>query len=157
MMEALREDDGHAGTEREDATDDFGYGIEDPPAPQFGSFVAADVAYSPDGSFIAVACGDDHVVRQVDVLNNGAISTLAGTGNYGHIDGAADTAKFNSPTGVVYSPDGLRVAVADKDNHQVREITVAAGAVVTVTTLAGTGTQGVTDGAGLGATQGDFS
>jgi len=67
------------------------------------------------------------------------VSTLAGTGQPGFNDGVAATAQFFNPRGVAVS--GGTVYVADYANHRVRAI--AGGQV---TTLAGTGTQGLVDG-----------
>ncbi|CAL6315478.1 unnamed protein product [Bathycoccus prasinos] len=54
-------------------------------------------------------------------------------------DGPSLEARFNKPFGVVASPDGRDIFIADTFNHRIRRIDVEFG---TVTTLAGTGASG---------------
>jgi DNA-binding beta-propeller fold protein YncE len=108
-----------------------------------------DVAYSPDGSTIAVADTGNNGVRLIDVAT-GAVTTLAGDGTRGYsgggfADGTGSAALFRHPQGLDYSPDGSTIAVADSGNHRVRLIDVAEGAV---TMLAGSGTWAFADGTG---------
>jgi len=76
------------------------------------------------------------------------VSTLAGSGTSGHVDGAAADAQFNRPYGVaVDSSDNVYVYVADKDNHRIRRIEITPGEgqeedTVEVSTIAGSGTRG---------------
>ncbi|MDO8631205.1 MAG: hypothetical protein Q7R41_11995, partial [Phycisphaerales bacterium] len=60
------------------------------------------------------------------------VSTIAGTGEVGLRDGAADQAMFNYPTGIALDDDG-RIYVADNRNGAIREIDLD-GTVSTVTT-----------------------
>lgn len=78
--------------------------------------------------------------RRVRMISGGKVSTFAGTGAKGHTNGPAKTATFNSPYGLTVDSKG-QVYVADHLNHSIRVI--ASG---TVSTLAGTGTQGYVDG-----------
>jgi hypothetical protein len=75
------------------------------------------------------------------------VSTLAGTGTAGALDGPSASATLNLPRGVAVDGAG-NVYVAEPYNNKIRKIT-AAGAV---TTLAGTGTAGALDGPGTSAT-----
>lgn len=75
------------------------------------------------------------------------VSTFAGTGFIGSTDGSTETATFTGPTGVAIDVFG-NVFVADKGNHIIRKITAAG----VVTTFAGSGTQGATDGPASTAT-----
>ncbi len=89
-----------------------------------------------DGSDnVYVTDKNNHRIRKI--IPGGMVSTLAGTGSNGFIDGAGDIAKFNSPTGVAVDGSGF-VYVADTINHRIRQITP--GGVVS--TLAGGGTRG---------------
>lgn len=67
------------------------------------------------------------------------VSTLAGSGEKGFLDGPAESAQFAEPHGVAVDSQG-NVYVADAHNQQVRRI--AGGQA---TTLAGTGEQGRED------------
>ena len=71
------------------------------------------------------------------------VSTLAGDGSTGYADGSGGSARFWNPYGVDVDSNGY-VYVADKGNHKIRKITP--GGVVS--TLAGTGSTGSTDGSG---------
>lgn len=63
---------------------------------------------------------------------DGMVSTLAGSGQPGYVDGAGGTARFNFPQGVAADSFG-NVFVADTDNHIIRKIAPDGQ----VTTLAG--------------------
>ena len=74
------------------------------------------------------------------------VSTLAGSGTTGAIDGTGIAASFYGPFGV--TTDGTNLYVADYSNNKIRKIVIATG---DVTTLAGSGTAGASDGTGLAA------
>jgi hypothetical protein len=57
---------------------------------------------------------------------------LAGTGMAGFSDGDAAAARFYGPRGVVVSPDGKVVYVADYSNFRVRSISLEDGQVSTI-------------------------
>ncbi|MCP3063978.1 PKD domain-containing protein [Myxococcus sp. K38C18041901] len=74
------------------------------------------------------------------------VSTFAGTAfQEGFVNGPATQARFRRPVGVAVDAQG-NVFVADTGNHAVRRI--ANDAARTVSTIAGTGTPGVGEGAG---------
>ena len=94
-------------------------------------------------------------VYVADTLNNsvrkispsGEVVTLAGTpGTEGRGDGTGAAARFNEPFGVAVD-DADNVYVADASNNAIRKITSAG----VVTTLAGGGTAGTSDGTGPAA------
>jgi sugar lactone lactonase YvrE len=67
----------------------------------------------------------------------GSASVLAGAGGTGaYVDGAAESARFNNPSGIAVNAAGTVVYITDYGNSKVRKITEG-----TVTTLAG-GTHG---------------
>ncbi|MDB5234875.1 MAG: hypothetical protein JWR44_1868 [Hymenobacter sp.] len=82
-------------------------------------------------------------VRRIDA--NGVVSTLAGTGVPGYLDGPGAQARFNTPIGIV--SDGTNYYVCDASNFRIRKIDAAG----TVTTLAGSGVRGYLDGPGATA------
>ena len=81
-------------------------------------------------------------VRKINA--DGIVSTFAGSGGAGNADGAATTATFRTPSGLVFDAAG-NLYVTDAGNHNVRKITPAG----VVTTLAGSGIYSSTDGNGL--------
>lgn len=120
--------------------------------PGFTNGYCADARFQgPHG--IAVDSAD--VVYVADTYNStirkitaaGIVSNLAGTKRKGFVNGPVIYAKFNEPTGVAVDDLGM-VYVADLDNHSIRKITPAG----VVSTFAGTGTIGFTNGPGSQAT-----
>lgn len=97
------------------------------------------IALSPTG-VIFVADTGNHTIRKVE---NGVVSTYAGTGHPGGANGEVLNSEFNQPIGIAFDGSG-ELFVADSGNHQIRR--VADGFV---TTLAGTGTPGFVDGSDL--------
>jgi sugar lactone lactonase YvrE len=93
---------------------------------------------------VYVADSGNHKIRKVTPA--GVVTTLAGSGAAGSTDGVGVAAKFNDPRSVAIDTSG-NVYVADGGNYKIRKITSAG----LVTTLAGTGTQGSTDGTGAAA------
>ncbi|MFD2115600.1 stalk domain-containing protein [Paenibacillus yanchengensis] len=109
------------------------------------------IAVMKDGS-ILVADSRNHLIRQV---KNGAVSTYAGfildtdeagVPSGGWNDGAKQTAVFNGLSGMDTDIDG-NVYIADTDNHLIRKLSKDG----MVSTIAGDGISGNTDGVGAGA------
>lgn len=86
-----------------------------------------------------VADTDNHCIRKVTPA--GVVSTLAGSGTAGYLDGPAATAAFNAPKGVAVDGQGT-VYVADYGNNCIRAISPAG----MVSTWAGTTAPGLQDG-----------
>ena len=83
----------------------------------------------------------NHVIRKVTPA--GVVSTFAGTGTRGSVDGPGSTAQFMAPEGLAIDAQGT-LFVADFGGGRIRKITAAG----VVSTLAGTGTKGQTNGPG---------
>jgi RHS repeat-associated protein len=111
----------------------------------------AGIAVGADDS-IYVADAGNHRIRvarsQTDASGNVVltVSTLAGDGTAGFADGAGTATRFNNPQGVAVDAAGV-VYVADTGNNRVRRIATDGS----VTTLAGDGAIGFTNGAGAQA------
>jgi len=71
------------------------------------------------------------------------VSTIAGNGSDAFADGPALSAKFDSPTDVAVTSDGI-IYVADYNNHRIREIVDGQ-----VYTLAGSDSAGIVNGNGV--------
>jgi sugar lactone lactonase YvrE len=97
------------------------------------------VAVDSSGNIYVADTGNDRIRK---ITPSGNVSTLAGNGTGGYADGSGLTAKFDAPRGVAVDSVG-NVYVADTWNSRVRKITP----VGVVTTLAGTGKRGYSDGA----------
>ncbi len=93
---------------------------------------------------VYVADTYNHKIRKIS--STGAVSTLAGSGSPGFANGSGIDASFNNPSGVAVDAQG-NVYVADSENHKIRKITAAG----IVSTLAGSGSVGSTDGSGIDA------
>ncbi|EOD08788.1 hypothetical protein EMIHUDRAFT_311940 [Emiliania huxleyi CCMP1516] len=102
------------------------------------------IAISPGGGALFVADFNNHKIRRVEVAT-GAVTTIAGSGEDGDADGVGDAAEFCGPRGLAISPDGGALFVADSENHKIRRVEVATGAV---TTISGSGEGGDADGVG---------
>lgn len=75
------------------------------------------------------------------------VSTIAGS-SQGYQDGTTTSARFSAPTDVCISPDGQSIYIADYSGNRIRKINRSTNQV---TTLAGNGTMGSTDGVGTSA------
>lgn len=101
------------------------------------------IAVTASGVVFVADTGND-LLR---VIEGGAVSTFAGTGHPGRVDGASAVAEFKSPVGLALDGAGDLI-VADCGNNAIRR--VSAGMV---TTIAGTGHPGFADGPPLAAVE----
>ena len=96
------------------------------------------VAVGPDGT---VYVGDAGNLRIRAISPSGTVSTLAGSGQAGYVDGVGTAARFASTGAIIVGPDGT-LYVPDRDNNVVRKVTRDG----VVSTYAGTGHRAHVDG-----------
>ena len=99
------------------------------------------LALGPDG-LLYVGDGGNQRVRRMAPGVGAKVSTFAGSGVQGYLDGVGSAARFQWPAGLAFGPGG-QLYVADTYNHRVRVISPGGA----VSTLAGSGLQGHSDGA----------
>lgn len=97
------------------------------------------------GSNLYVSETGSHKIRKI-VINTAAVTTLAGSGTFGAIDGTGLAASFSGLNGDIVS-DGTNLYVADTNSHVIRKVVIATGVV---STLAGGGGGGAGCSIGLG-------
>src|SRR5262245_32518547 len=81
------------------------------------------------GTRLFVADTYNHKIKMVNP-DTGDVRTFAGTGDEGSADGPAAAATFYEPGGISATADALYVA--DTNNHAIRKVDLATGAVATV-------------------------
>ena len=96
-------------------------------------------------SNVVVADRENHALRTV-TRAGAVVSTLAGNGEAGFVDGQGPNARFNSPHSVVVAANGDCI-VSDQRNHSIRVLSPDGA----VRTLVGNGQQGFADGQGQDA------
>lgn len=104
------------------------------------NFYSAQSLATDRAGNVYVADHKNHAVRKI--TPSGMVTTLAGNGVAGFVDGEGGAARFKIPTGVAVDAAG-NVFVADQGNHAIRKISPLG----VVSTLAGDGVAGLVDGA----------
>lgn len=99
------------------------------------------IALDHEGNLFVADTGN-HAIRKV--APDGSVTTLAGNGSPGYLDGVGRAAQFNGPVGIAVDAAGI-VYVADTYNDRIRRI----GKDGSVTTLAGSGAPAFFDGPAL--------
>ena len=101
------------------------------------------IALAGDGTLFVADTGNNAIRR---IAPDGRVTTIAGDGEAGYVDGRRQDARFNGPVDVAVDAAG-RVIVADTYNDRIRAISPDG----TVTTIAGNGVPGFADGDGAEA------
>ena len=106
------------------------------------------IAIDEEGN-LYIADRYNHTIRKLSI--DGTVSTLAGKAGFsGTTDGVGEEARFNEPWGICAAPDGT-LFIADTKNNKIRQVSIDGS----VTTIAGTGNFGSSDGFGLTTTFGN--
>jgi RHS repeat-associated protein len=124
---------------------DGSVGSNDSPGARFDGLVG--IAVEGQNVYVYLADTGNHRIRRLDVA--GTVITVTGA-ERGFKDGLASQARFAEPSGVAIDGAG-NIIIADGVNSLVRSVDLelaANGSNQAVTTLAGTGVRGLTDGAG---------
>jgi hypothetical protein len=114
-----------------------------------GSALSAEF-YGPNGiavdgqGNVFIADFGNNVIRKITAA--GVVSTFAGNGTAGYINGTGTSSEFNNPAGIAIDASG-NIYVADHGNNVIRKITLAG----VVTTLAGFKTGGYINATGAAA------
>ena len=99
-----------------------------------------------DGTNVYVLDMWVHTIRKI-VIATGVVTTFAGTGACGAVDGTGTAASFCQPSGI--TNDGTYLYIADTSNQLIRKVDMT---TAVVTTIAGaSGVYGYLDGTGVAA------
>ncbi len=116
--------------------------------PGFRDATGADARFNRPYGAVVTESGDvlvadqlNHAIRRISPA--GVVTTVAGDGAPGMIDGDVTVARFDQPQGLAIDAQG-NVYVSEVGNHRIRRI----GADGKVRTVAGTGEAGFADGSG---------
>jgi sugar lactone lactonase YvrE len=105
------------------------------------------VIYVADtGSY--AAGGNNSLIRRIDIVEPYTVSTFAGSGTPGYLDGASNVARFDYLGGNLACDVSGNIYVPDRANNRIRKISSEG----VVTTFAGSGVQSSVDGVGVNAT-----
>src|SRR5262249_43216430 len=124
---------------------DGSVGSNDSPGARFDGLVGITV--EGQNVYVYLADTGNHRIRSLDVA--GTVITIAGA-ERGFKDRSAAQARFAETSGIAFDSDG-KIIVADAVNSLIRSVDpalAASGSNQAVTTLAGTGIRGLTDGPG---------
>ncbi len=121
-------------------------GFLDAPSMEAKFHHLSGIAKDAEGNlFIADTANNRIRMRSAD----GTITTIAGSGDFGFLNGAGTDARFAFPAAIAVDANG-DLFVADTFNHSIRKISrpITNNQPWTVTTLAGSGAAGNIDGSG---------
>jgi sugar lactone lactonase YvrE len=109
-----------------------------------GIYYPYGIAMDTQSNYLYISENSNRIRK---IAPTGAVTTFAGSGSAGIVDGFGSSASFSVPRGIAVDNQGL-VYVADFGIHRLRVISPAGY----VMTLAGTGSASYVDGAGTSAT-----
>ena len=109
----------------------------------------AQIAIDNNGN-LYVADTNNQRIRRI-VISTGVVTTLVGVGTASSVDGAGRSGTVNTPVGLTISKDNTLLFVTEANGNRVRQIHISSAVI---TTIAGNGTSGATNGVGTNATFG---
>jgi Major capsid protein N-terminus/NHL repeat len=101
--------------------------------------ICVDITTDPEFPKFYIADTGNHCIRRFDIEDVNLVTTLAGNGTAGYVNGTGSAARFNSPVGIAFDATSRLLYVADTGNHTIRSVNVDTGETLTV---AGNGTAG---------------
>lgn len=124
--------------------------------PAFGDGTGAGASFSYPAQIAVDINGNAYVadtnnqrIRRITLA--GVVTTFAGNGTASSVDGTGGSATLNTPVGLTISKDNTLLFVTEANGNRVRQIVIS---TAVVTTVAGNGTSGATNGVGTNATFG---
>ena len=124
-------------------------GFDDGPALSSRFFNPHGIAVDSSG-VVYIADRFNHTIRRYDPVEN-QVKTIAGkAGETGDADGTGSEARFHEPWGICVTPGGT-VYVSDTKNNKIRKVSPTGE----VTTVAGSGNYGTSNGPALASTFGN--
>lgn len=102
------------------------------------------IAYDSIGNRLFVADSGNHVIRMIDLSTFG-VTTVAGTGAFGYLDGTGSMATFGSPLSLAFDGDA-HIYISDSSNFVIRRMSLNVGDNYLVETYAGSNVSGYQDG-----------
>jgi RHS repeat-associated protein len=124
-------------------------GSNDSPGARFDC--PSGVAVNGSTVYVYLTDKGNHRIRRLD--STGTVITIAGSAR-GFADGSASAARFAEPSGIAFDGSG-KILITDAVNSLIRQVDpvlAANGSSLAVSTLAGSGERGQTDGPGSQAT-----
>ena len=91
---------------------------------------ASGLVVHPVTGVVYIADSDNFRIRTCTAT--GLVATLAGSGTIGNVDGAASTATFNGPFGIVMDSANQYIYVTCKSGGTLRQVDVTAGFTTTL-------------------------
>jgi hypothetical protein len=101
----------------------------------FATFRLPQGMAKDSSGFIYVTESGNNAIRKISPTGN--VTTLAGNGSAGFVDGIGREARFRTPRSIVFD-NASEIFVADTDNHAIRKI-LSNGTVVTIAGFNGPG------------------
>jgi len=107
------------------------------------------ISVDPTGNYLFVSSSDYHSIMRITITTGNVVTIAGSNGTSGFQDGIGSAARFYAPNQMCIDTLGSNLFVSDTFNHRIRRVNIASS---TVTTLAGNGTEGGSDGIGTFAT-----